>query len=423
MNSSTAPSLRSAYLVVAFGFFAVLFEGYDLIVFGAAVPALLAYPDWSLTAAQVGAIGAAALFGMVFGAPISGWLADRFGRRKLFIGLLIFFSFMMVLVSLAQTPAQLGLFRFLAGLGFGGIPPTAIALVIEFAPARRKALFNSIMLTGFAVGAILAGGLSILLLPHAGFRGMFAMGALPLVTLVPLAVWLLPESPEYLRKSAVQALGRVNASPLRHIFRGQFGVATVLFAAANFCAFMMVFGLNTWLPLLMRSAGYVLGDALKFLVLFNVGALVGGILGAWLADRFGMRLVGSGLYLIAAACLGLLAIPAPTIFKVLLVFAIGTTLGGGQLVLWSYVATFYTPESRATAVGVSSGIGRLGAAVGPVVGGLLISTGVGLGGNVVVLSVAAVLAAIMIFLVPRMLAASATISIPRTASLPVQAQT
>ena len=423
MKASTTPSLRSAYVVVAFGFFAVLFEGYDLIVYGAAVPALLAYPDWSLTAAQVGAIGGAALFGMVFGAPVAGWLADRFGRRKLFIGLLIFFSFMMVLVALAQTPAQLGLFRFFAGLGFGGIPPTAIALVIEFAPARRKALFNSIMLTGFAVGAILAGGLSMLLLPQVGFRGMFALGALPLVTLVPLAVWLLPESPQYLRKSAVQALGREHAGALRNIFQGRVGVATVLFAAANFCAFMIVFGLNTWLPLLMRSAGYVLGDALKFLVLFNVGALVGGILGAWLADRLGMRLVGAGLYLISAAGLGLLAIPAPTVLNVLLVFAIGATLGGGQLVLLSYMATFYTPEFRATAVGVSSGIGRLGAAAGPVVGGLLISTGIGLGGNVVVLAVAAVLAAITIFQVPRLLAASATISAPKATSLPVRQQT
>ena len=106
----------------------------------------------------------------------------------------------------------------------------------------------------------------------------------------------------------------------------------------------------------------------------------------------------------------------------LLVFVIGITLGGGQFVLWSDVATFYTPESRATAVGVTSGIGRLGAAAGPVVGGLLISTGVGLGGNVVVLSVTAILAAITIFLVPRLLAASATSSAPSAASLPLQPQ-
>ena len=421
MKSPTATTLRSTYLVVAFSFFAVLFEGYDLIVYGAAVPALLAYPNWALTAAQAGAIGAAALFGMVFGAPASGWLADIYGRRKLYIGLLTFFSLMMILVSLAQTPTQLGLFRFLAGLGFGGIPPTVIALVIEFAPARRKVLLNSIMLSGFGVGAILAGSMSILLLGHFGFRGMFAFGALPLVTLVPLAVWLLPESPEFLRKSAEHALGHVRSNPLRSIFRGQVGIATGLFAGANFFAFLMVFGLNTWLPLLMQSAGYALGDALKFLVLLNVGTLVGGMFGAGLADRFGMRLVASGVFVITSISLVLLAIiPATTISNVLLVFVIGATLGGGQAVLWSYVAAFYTPESRATAVGVSSGIGRLGAAIGPAVGGLLINTGVGLAGNVTMLSVIALLTAVTIFFVPRMLSSSSTSIASSTIILPVQ---
>ena len=93
---SSVARQRAAYVVVALGFGALVFEGYDLIVYGAAVPALLAYQAWHLTAAKVGAIGGSALFGMFLGAPLAGWLSDRFGRRRMFIALLTFFSLMMI---------------------------------------------------------------------------------------------------------------------------------------------------------------------------------------------------------------------------------------------------------------------------------------------------------------------------------------
>lgn len=276
-----APAARQTAIVIILGFGAVVFEGYDLIVYGASVPALLAYPDWGLTPIQVGAIGSYALFGMFIGAPAAGWLSDRFGRRKLFIGLLAWFSIFMIFVAIAPTPGLLGLFRFLAGLGFGGIPPTAIALVIEFSPLRRRVFFNSVMLSGFAFGGLLASVLSIALIDSLGFRGMFALGALPLVTLVPLAIWLLPESTALTaagraRSAAAMAGSTAPASTLGAVLRGRAGLATALFAAANFCGFLLVFELNTWLPQIMRQAGFDLGSALSFLLVLNLGSLLGG---------------------------------------------------------------------------------------------------------------------------------------------------
>ncbi|MDQ6770902.1 MAG: MFS transporter, partial [Gemmatimonadota bacterium] len=257
------------YLVVCFGFFAMVFDAYDVIVYGAALPLLLAHPTWSLTPAQAGAIGGAALFGMAFGAPVSGWLSDRFGRRKVFIGLLMWFSSMMLLVAWAPTPELLGIFRFLAGLGFGGIPPTAIALTTDFAPKQRRALFNSLVMSGFGIGAIAAGGLAIVLLERIGFRGMFAIGGLPLFTLVPLAVWLLPESPNFRGKSSVQTGSTKVASPWVGLVRERVGAAVALFAVAFFWTFFLVYGLNTWLTQLLRGAGLELSVALKLLVVLN----------------------------------------------------------------------------------------------------------------------------------------------------------
>ena len=404
-NAKTDGQLRSAYLVVAFGFCAILFEGYDLITYGSAVPALLAYSDWSLTPARVGAIGSAALFGMFLGAPFSGWLADRFGRRKLFIGILSFFSAMMILVALAPSPALLGLFRFLAGLGFGGIPPTAIALVVEFAPPRRKVLFTTVMLAGFGVGGILAGMLSIALLGPIGFRGLFAVGALPLVTVVPLALWLLPESPSYRRKATAQQGDRVTPGPWGRVLRGRAGIATALFAAASFFELMMSFGLSTWLPQLMRGAGHDLGSALRFLMVLQVGALIGALCGGWLGDHFGGRAVATSMLAIAATALALMAVPMSAGMTMLAVFIAGAAGLGSQTVLFGYIATHWAHESRATALGLTAGIGRLGAAAGPLVGGLLVGAGVGLGGSVTVFAAAAVIAGLAAVSVPRIPAA------------------
>ena len=401
---TSVASPQAIFAVIALGFGALVFEGYDLIVYGTAVPALLAYPAWALTPARVGAIGGAAFLGMFIGAPLAGWLSDQFGRRRLFITLLCFFSFMMVLVSIAPTPGLFALFRFLAGVGFGGIPPTAIAQAYEFAPADRKVLYNAIMLSGFGIGAILAAGLSIVLLGHVGFRVMFGFGALPLVTLVPLAVWLLPGSPSP-GSGAVHKAEKLAASPWRGVLRGRAILSTILFAAANFFALLLSFALNTWLPQIMRGAGYPIGSALQFLLLLDTGALVGALFGGWLADRIGGRKVVTAMFIVAAASLACLALPMPSLLIKLLIFITGAVAVGNQSVLFGFMAAHYPQASRATAIGATSGVGRLGAGAGPVLGGLLLKAGANLSGNVLVFAGVSVLAGLSILFIPPSLRA------------------
>lgn len=382
---------RSPWVVVLLGFAAIVFDGYDLIVYGSSVPALLAEPGWDLTPAGVGAIGSYALLGMLVGAISAGWLTDVLGRRRLFIGCLAWFSLMMLGAALAPGPELLGIFRFLAGLGFGGIAPTAIALVVEVAPAARRNLLNAVMLAGFPVGGVLAAILAVGLLEPYGFRLLFGFGVLPLVTLVPLAMWLLPESPQFSRARTRPA----------DLLRGGIAVSALLFAVANFCGFLLVFGLNTWLPQLMRLAGYNLGSALGFLLALNVGGVLGGLAGSGLADRFGARWVATVLFVVAAGSLGLLAVPLPTVLVYVVVAVAGATTVGNQIVVYGYVATHYPAGFRATALGFTSGIGRLGAASGPMVGGLLVAAGFGLGMNVGVFAAVALVGAVASAFVPR----------------------
>jgi AAHS family benzoate transporter-like MFS transporter len=338
---------------------------------------------------------------MFVGAVAAGALTDRFGRRRMFLVTLAWFSVMMLAVAAAPTPELLGLARFAAGLGFGGIAPIAIALVVEWAPPRRRSLLNAVMLCGFPIGGVIAALAGIALLEQAGYRTLFALGALPLVTLLPLAAALLPESPSF--APAARERGARN----RALLTGRAGAALALFALANVAGFLLVYGLNTWLPQLMRQAGYALGSALAFLLVFNVGAVAGGLAGSALADRYGSRWVATGAFAVGVVSIGLLSQPLPPVLLYLLIGVAGAASVGTQIVVFGYVALHYDDGSRATALGVSTGIGRLGAVAGPLVGGYLIASGLGLGWNFAAFAAVALVGALAALAVPPRSASAA----------------
>jgi AAHS family benzoate transporter-like MFS transporter len=394
--STTVPRSRTHLSVIGLCLAANIFDGYDLIVYGSVVPALLAHEEWSLTPQQIGSIGSYTLIGMFIGSLLCGFLTDRFGRRRTFIACLIWFSCAMLLTAAAPNPEMLGLFRFLAGLGFGGVSPTAIALVVEHAPRNRRNVSNALMLSGFPLGGVLAAVLALNLLEDHGFRVMFALGGLPLLTVVPLAIWLLPESPTHRPARTSRADGLGPAS----LLRGRTAIAVLLFAAANFCGMLIVFGLNTWLPQLMRNAGHGLDSALTFLLLLNAGAVIGGIGGSTIADRLGGRWVCAIGFLLAACGILALGIGLPTAALYVLVMLAGAGVVGTQMVLFGYVATSFPVETRATAIGFANGVGRLGGAVGPSLIGYLLAAKIGTGWNFAVFAAVAVGASLFCTVVP-----------------------
>ncbi len=131
---------RSAALVIALCWLIVVFDGYDLIVYGTTIPSLLAEPGWHLTPGTAGTIGSLAFVGMLVGALTAGSLADRLGRRRTIIGCVAWFSVFTGLCGLAASPEMFGGLRFLAGLGLGGLVPSANALTSEFVSTRRRSV-------------------------------------------------------------------------------------------------------------------------------------------------------------------------------------------------------------------------------------------------------------------------------------------
>jgi AAHS family benzoate transporter-like MFS transporter len=404
-------------LVVVVCWLAIIFEGYDLIVYGTVVPSLLHDRAWSLNPAQAGAIGSYAVIGMLFGALIVGTLTDFVGRKVTLISCVTLFSLAMGGCALAPTPALFSILRFIAGLGLGGVIPTATAVTIEYAPRNWRTFTYTVMFSGYPLGGILASGLAIPLIPAFGWRIMFWIGVVPLILVVPVALFFLPESVGFLlakgrRHEAEVIARRFNLhlddavhpvtdrwSVVRTLFTRRMLLATLSFWIATFLALFMIFGLNTWVPQIMRTAGYSLGSALSFLLVLDIGTIIGSLLTGAAMDRFGAKSTCIVSFLLAALSLGLLSVrlPLPVTYFLFAIAGVGTI--GTQTLLNAYVSKYYPLGSRATALGWSLGIGRFGGILGPLFGGVLLSWGVGLQWNFYAFALPGLLGAIVILFV------------------------
>ena len=429
LSSTPVTPRRSAAAVIFLCFVAIVFDGYDLVIYGAITPALLKYEPWGLTPVSAGAIGSYALAGMFFGAILVGYLTDVLGRRKVLMGSITFFSVLMLLTAMAPTPELFGALRFLSGLGLGGVIPTAIALTVEYSPASRRNFNNAIMFSGYSVGGVLAALLSLGLLPVIGFRGMLAIGGLPLLLVIPFLFKFLPESPAFLMAKGrthealalvdaygieppaapAQSLGAqpAGAPPqgrnrFRTLFTGRLLAATVLFCVAGIAGQTLVYGLNTWLPQLMIIAQYSLASSLTFLLTVNAGAVVGVVLSSRLADRFGPRRVTAVSFASSGVALLLMAtgiMPIGVMYGLVAVVGFGSV--GAQILVNGFVATYFPGHVRATALGLTLGMGRIGAVLAISGGGVLVAASLGTLVNFSVWSIAAVVGIAAVLLVPR----------------------
>jgi AAHS family benzoate transporter-like MFS transporter len=178
-------------------------------------------------------------------------------------------------------------------------------------------------------------------------------------------------------------------------------MTTLLFWVASFAGLLLVYGVNTWLPTMMRANGYNLGSAISFLLVINVGGIVGMLVAGRLADRFGSRPVAITWFALTAVGVGLLALKMPLLVTYVVVFLTGGWLFSAQTLIYASVGAYYPADSRATALGWVSGVGRLGAVFGPWLGGILVAGGLsalGFG----VFALAGLLGAVMVSLVRRL---------------------
>jgi len=408
--------------VVLWCLFIVIFDGYDLAINGVVLPFLMA--DWNITSVEAGMLASTALAGMMFGAMLFGMLADRIGRKKVIIICVTLFSGFTFLGSFASNPVEFGILRFIAGLGIGGVLPNLVALTSEFAPKKLRSTLVTIMFSGYAVGGILAALLGAALTPQYGWTIMFLIAGIPLLTL-PILWKYLPESLTFLVKNGEDQKARdavkkiepninisaetvfklnevqVKDSSVIALFNQGRAMSTLLFWCCFFMCLLMVYALGSWLPKLMMAAGYSLGSSLVFLLALNIGAVIGTIGGGILADRFHLKPVIMGMFVVGAISLIGLGFNSPTYVIYFLVALAGASSIGGSILLYSYVAQYYPVAVRSTGIGWASAVGRIGAIVGPIIIGILLSMDLPHSMNFIAVAVPAVIGFIAVMFIKR----------------------
>ena len=372
----------------------IIFDGYDLVIYGVVLPLLM--DKWHLTPIEAGTLGSYALFGMMFGALIFGTLSDKIGRKKAIITCIIIFSGFTFLNGFVETPLQFGICRFFAGLGIGGVMPNAVALMTEYSPKKIRSTLVTLMFSGYSVGGMLSAGLGIVLIPNFGWQSVFYVGIIPII-LLPLIIRFLPDSVGFLVKQnriseAKEILSKIEPTyipkekdvleiggekttgvSVAQLFKKNRTVSTIMFWIAFFTCLLMVYGLNSWLPKLMTKAGYELGSSLTFLLVLNFGAMIGAIGGGWLGDKYNLKTVLISFFAVAAISLSLLGFKSSTFVLYILIAIAGATTIGTQILCYAYVAQFYPINIRSSGIGWASGVGRTGAILGPILGGTLLS--------------------------------------------------
>jgi MFS family permease len=347
---------------------AVLLDGFDLVVLGTVLPVLLQEKVWGLTPASASIVSTTGLVGMMIGALAMGTVTDVIGRRKALMVAVASFSAFTLLCAFAPSVFIFGLLRFLAGLGLGGCLPTAIALVNEFSHADRRGRSTTFIMTGYHVGAVITALLGIVVIPSFGWRALFVIGAAPALVLVPLMWRYLPESRVFEPAPVKDVIGS--------LFKPGLVRATLAFWVASFMGLLLVYGLNTWLPQIMRAAGYPLGAALSLLLTLNVGAVIGLLVAGYVADRFGIRRSTIAWFTFAAVALALLSVKLPGIGVYVAVLVAGCFVFSAQVLVYAYVGRVYSDANRATGLGWTAGVGRIGAICGPLLGGALLTAGI-----------------------------------------------
>jgi AAHS family 3-hydroxyphenylpropionic acid transporter len=333
----------------------------------------------------------AGILGLLPGAFVGGWLADRIGRKRVLMGSVALFGAFSLVTALAWDFSSLVSARFLTGVGLGAALPNLIALTSEVAGPRLRGLAVSLMYCGVPLGAALAATIGI-----AGFSGgwqvvFYVGGVVPLV-IVPLLGLYLPESLQPRANQDTAAVGVVQG-----LFREGAALPTALIWASYFFTLMVVYILINWLPSLLVGQGFTGTQASWVMLALQLGAAMGTLFLGWAMDRLPAWALSALIYLGILGSLTALGLVSSLQSMLLSGFVAGFFATGGQCVLYALAPHFYKPSVRATGVGSAVAIGRLGAMSGPLVAGKMLALGTGTAGVMLASAPGIVIAAVAMF--------------------------
>ncbi|MFS7185673.1 MFS transporter [Serratia proteamaculans] len=383
-------------LILSLCFLIVLLDGFDTAVIGYIAPALR--EEWGLLPAQLSPAFGAGLLGLLIGSLIFGPVADAIGRKRVLLVSILIFGGGTLASAYTYSIESLTLLRLITGIGLGGAMPTCITLSSEYSPARRRMIMVTLSWSGFTAGLALGGLLAGQIIPAFGWRGVLMLGGIVPLLLLPLLAWQMPESVRFMTSSPKHAdrlrlvVERITGkswagvaiidderptqvrSPISHLFIEGRAVRTLLLWLAFFCSLFVFYQLTSWLPSILKDAGYDIVHASRIGAMVPLGGTLGAILMALLMDRVGPYRVLALSYLGAALVVGATGYLMGDVYTLAAtVFLIGFGVAGAQNGLNLVSATIYPTAARVTGVSWAMASGRFGSIVGSMLGAWMIA--------------------------------------------------
>ena len=377
-----------------------LFDSMDTGLIAFILPLLA--KEWGLAPGQMGLIGSIGLIGMALGAVVSGTIADRIGRKKVFTITVLLYSIASAFCALSWNYESLLVFRFLVGFGLGGELPVAATLVSEYAPSRVRGRFIVLLESFWGLGWIAAACIAYFFIPLYGWRMAFLIGALPALYVCLIRMHM-PESVRYLlahgrvgeARQIVVSLERqlhvpvapfvseketvpvVAKASFRELWKKPFASRTIMLWLVWFGINFSYYGIFMWLPSLVFQQGFTVVKTFEYVLIMTLAQLPGYYCAAWLVDKIGRK------YTLSAFLL----------FSGVASYFFGHASTAAALMMWGSVMSFfnlgawgvlytYTPEQYPTAIralgsGWAAGFGRFGGMAAPMMVGALLARSFG----------------------------------------------
>ena len=394
------PMSRYQWFVILICILLNVIDGFDVMVMAFTAPSVSA--EWSLTGAQIGILLSAGLFGMAAGSILLAPQADKIGRRLLILICLIVSGLSMSACALVQNHFMLAILRFITGVGVGGILACSNVLASEYANARWRSLAVSLMSTGYGIGATLGGVLTFVLIEHLGWRSVFLAGGITTLLMFAIAIWLLPESLDYLlAKKPQRALATTNTilqriglqaltvlphyqqaeaqkgSDVAKLFRGQQGFQTLCLWFAFFLVMFGFYFVMSWTPKILIAMGMSRDQGVSTGILISIGGIFGAAIIGFLASRIKIFYALSLFLGLTALCIFLfVAVSSQVSIALMVGLFLGTLINGCVAGLYSISPTIYEAEIRSRGVGYAIGFGSIGAILSPTIAGLFLDQGI-----------------------------------------------
>ncbi|KZE37044.1 MFS transporter [Bhargavaea cecembensis] len=350
-----------------------MFDAMDVGILSFVIAALAA--DWALTPGEMGWIGSVNSIGMAVGAFVFGILADRIGRKNVFILTLVLFSLASGLSAATTGLAAFLVLRFIVGAGLGGELPVASTLVSESVGAKERGRVVVLLESFWAGGWLIAALISYFVIPEYGWRIALIITALPALYAIYLRIHL-PDSPEFTAKK--EKRGSI-AGNMKALFSAKYRRATVMLWIVWFTVVFSYYGMFLWLPSVMVMKGFDMIHSFGYVLLMTLAQLPGYFTAAWLIEKVGRKFVLS-VFMIGTAISAFVFGNADTTWLLLTAGAFLSFFNlGAWGALYAYSPEQYPTVIRGTGTGTAAAVGRIGGIFGPLLVGSLAGAGVGLG--------------------------------------------